>query len=88
MITGTTTSGFDFQISENVGDDYEILELMARIQKGVDLLAITELIDRVLGEDQKERFKDHCRADDGRVSTERMMTEFFEIFSSHNATKK
>ena len=87
MIKGKTKSGFEYEIADTVGDDYEILELMVRIQKN-DFLAITELVDRVLGSEQKDRFKDHCRNEDGRVSTERMMTEFFEIFSSNNTTKK
>lgn len=86
MITGKTKSGFAFEISDAVGDDYEILELMARVQN--DFLAITELVDRVLGSEQKDRFKEHCRDENGRVSTERMMTEFFEIFTANDATKK
>ena len=87
MIKGETKSGFAFEIEDAIRDDYEILELMVRVQNN-DFLAIVELVDRVLGTDQKDAFKDHCRGEDGRVSTERMMTEFFEIFTSHDATKK
>ena len=87
MITGTTTSGFAFEIADSVGDDYEVLELMTRVQKN-DFLAITELVDRVLGTDQKDAFKEHCRGEDGRVSTEKMLSEFFEIFTANADTKK
>lgn len=87
MITGTTKSGFAFEIADSIRDDYEVLEIMTRVQKN-DFLAIVELVDRVLGTDQKDAFKEHCRGEDGRVSTERMMTEFFEIFTANDATKK
>ena len=61
---------------------------MAQIQKDGDVLAIVTLIDHVLGENQKEAFKDHCRDENGKVSTERMMTEFFDIFTNQAETKK
>lgn len=84
---GTTKSGFAYEIPDSVGDDYEVLELVTRLQKN-DILAITELVNHVFGADQKDAFKEHCRGEDGRVSTERMMTEFFEIFTANDATKK
>lgn len=84
---GMTKSGFAYEIPDSVGDDYEVLELVTRLQKN-DILAITELVNHVFGTDQKDTFKEHCRGEDGRVSTERMMTEFFEIFTANDATKK
>ena len=87
MITGTTASGFAYEIDESVGDDYEILEAIAQLQKGDNVTALVTLIDRVLGDKQKDAFKEHCRVD-GRVSTEKMINEFFDIFSNHDATKK
>lgn len=87
MIKGKTQTGFEFEIPDTVGDDYEVLEAVAKLQKGKDVLALVVLIDRVLGEEQKEAFKEHCRID-GRVSTERMMNEFFDIFTANDATKK
>lgn len=86
MIKGTTKSGFEYEIPDSVGDDFEVLECMTRIQKN-DVLAVVELIDLVFGVEQKNAFKEHCR-ENGKVSTERMMTEFFDIFSDNAATKK
>lgn len=86
MIKGETKSGFAYEIPDSVGDDYEVLECMARIQKS-DVLAVVDLIDLVFGSEQRKAFKEHCR-ENGKVSTERMMTEFFEIFSDNVATKK
>ena len=88
MIKGTTKSGFEYEIPDNIGDDYEVLECVAQIQKGNDVLAIVTLIDHVLGAEQKEAFKEHCRDESGKVSTERMMSEFFDIFTNQAETKK
>lgn len=87
MIEGKTTSGFEYQIPDSVGDDFEVLECMSRLQKN-DILAVVELIDLVFGVEQKNAFKEHCRDENGKVSTERMITEFFDIFSNNAATKK
>lgn len=87
MITGTTSTGFSYSIPDTIKDDYEILEALADLQRGKDFLALPILVDRVMG-DQKAAFKDHCRDEEGRVATTRMMEEFFEIFSSNEATKK
>jgi hypothetical protein len=87
MITGKTSTGFEFNIPDTVKDDYEVLEAMSALQKGADILQLPILLDRVLGKAQKDAFKEHCRVD-GRVSSERMLQEFFEFFSTNSDTKK
>ena len=87
MITGKTKSGFEYEIPETVGDDNEVLEALARLQqKDGGVLQIVTLIDRVLGSEQRDAFKEHCRVD-GRVSTEKIAEEFFDIFSNANLKK-
>jgi hypothetical protein len=87
MIKGKTKSGFEYEIPETVGDDYEVLEALVRIQqKDGGILQIVTLIDRVLGDEQREAFKEHCRVD-GRVSTEKVAEEFFDIFSNADLKK-
>ena len=90
MITGTTKNGFSYVIPDTVGDDYEVLEAIAELKKGRDILSVPTLIDRVLGAKpgQKKAFMDHCRQEDGRVSTEMIMNEFFDMFNNNEATKK
>lgn len=87
MLTGKTASGFAYEIPETIGDDYEVLECMAKVQNN-DILSLVKLIDLVLGADQRDAFKEHCRGEDGRVSTKKMTEEFFDIFSNNDATKK
>jgi hypothetical protein len=88
MITGTTRSGFEYEVPDTFGDDYEVLEALTRLQKENDLFSIVTLIDQVLGAEQRDAFKEHCRTEDGRVSTEMMMNEFLDIFSGQKDLKK
>ena len=85
MLRGKTQSGFEFTINENIGDDYELLELMGQVRNG-DTLSIFELIDRVLGKEQHKALKEHCRVD-GRVSTAKMNEEIVDIFTSSKEVK-
>ena len=85
MVTGKTQSGFEYTIADNIGDDYELLELMGEVRSG-DTLAIFALIDRVLGKEQHKALKEHCRVD-GRVSTTRMNEEIVDIFTNSKEVK-
>lgn len=85
MVTGKTQSGFEYTIADNIGDDYELLELMGEVRNG-DTLAIFALIDRVLGKEQHKALKEHCRVD-GRVSTTRMNEEIVDIFTNSKEVK-
>lgn len=85
MISGKTQSGFEYAIEESALNDYEILELMAKIRKD-DVFAIFELIEKLLGEEQKDRLKEHCRVD-GRVPIEAMNAEIVDIFADAKVKK-
>ena len=85
MISGKTRTGFEYVIDDNVFDDYEILELMAKVKKN-DPLAIFELIERLLGEEQKDRLKDHVRVN-GRVPMSAINDEIVDIFSNEEVKK-
>ena len=85
MISGKTRTGFEYAIADDVFDDYEILELMGKVKKN-DPLAIFELIERLLGEEQKDRLKEHCRVD-GRVPIEAMNAEIVDIFADAKVKK-
>jgi len=82
MITGTTKSGFSFEIPEEAKDDMELLEGLINIDKG-DLRSIPTVLILLLGAEQKKALYEHCR-DNGRVSSKKVLTELTEIF---NATK-
>ena len=85
MITGKTRSGFEYTIADNIGDDYELLELMSDVRSG-DTLAIFALINKVLGKEQHQALKEHCRVD-GVVSTAKMNEEIVDIFAASKDVK-
>lgn len=84
MLRGKTESGFEFEIDAEILDDYDFLELLCRIDEGETSLTI-KMVDMLLGEEQKEKLKNHVRAKSGRVSAKRLLAEVMEIF---NATKE
>ena len=86
MIPGKTKSGFDFKISEEQMDDYELLEGLVEIDKG-NQTAIIDVISRLLGEEQKNKLKEHLRGANGRVTASGMITEITNIFEICNQGK-
>ena len=86
MIRGKTESGFEYEIDEEILDDYDFLELLCQIDEGETSLTI-KMVDKLLGSEQKERLKDHVRTERGRVSAKRLITEMMEIFKAKKKRK-
>ena len=86
MFKGKTESGFEFAISEEALDDYELLEILAEIDNGNGGL-VPEMVTRLLGKEQKEALKEHLRDKNGKISTQSMMNEVMEIFKSNQEGK-
>lgn len=84
MLKGKTPSGFE--LDENILDDYELLESLQAIDNG-DYGKVTQTISYLLGEEQKERLKEHVRKENGRVSVIAMMNEVAEIFQANSSLK-
>ena len=85
MITGTTSSGFTYQIDENVLQDYELLEAIAETE--TNPIMITRVVRLLLGNDI-DKLKNHVRDENGRVSIEKMNVEITEIFEAQKKLKK
>ena len=79
MVKGKTKSGFEFEVDEEILDDYEFLEILCKIDEGEVSLTI-KMVDTLLGEEQKERLKKHIRYESGRVSAKKLLAEVMEIF--------
>lgn len=84
MVKGNTKSGFEFEIDENVFDDWELVEKFRAIEKGEDSLVV-DVVEQILGIDQKERLKNFIRDKNGKVSVMKMETELEEIFEACQA---
>lgn len=72
-----TDSGFEFTVLETSKDDYELVETLAGLQD--DATKLPEAIRRLIGEEGREKLKEHCRGENGIVSAERMTAEMLEI---------
>lgn len=78
---GKTTSGFEYELDESALDDYELLEELCELDEG-DTSKIISVLNRLLGNEQKERLKEHLRMENGRVPASKMMLEMGEILNS------
>lgn len=84
MITGKTSSGFDFSVSEKIGNNYEFVKAFkaANGKKPEErLYGTVDLVRIVLGADGEERLCEHLREEDGTVPTERILAEIGEIIT-------
>ena len=80
MIKGKTSSGFEFEISEDVANDYELVENLGELEDNP--LILGKVVNQILGKEQTARLKDHVRNEKGIVPTDRMTQEIIEIFKN------
>lgn len=85
-VKGSTRSGFEFEITDAALDDMELAEAAARAAKG-DRMAEIEMIDRLLGSEQKRALYDHLRVE-GRVSKAAVGEALVDIFQAIDPAKK
>ena len=76
----------DLKIDINRLDDYELLEELREIDKGNTSL-IVDVIEKIIGSEQKEQLKKHVRDETGRVSIKRMVDEIGEILRGNQQGK-
>lgn len=86
MITGTTKSGFEFSVPEDVVNDMELFEALCDLDDG-DATAVVPVVRRVLG-NQKKALYDHLRTDAGRVPVDKVAEEIADILSAVKDGKK
>ena len=87
MIEGKTNSGFEYSISEEVFDDYDLLQNIAEVAKGNDIYFVP-VVRQLLGEEQEKALKAHLKARDGRVKTTAMTSEIVEIIQACKSAGK
>ena len=86
MISGKTNPGFAFELSEDVLDDYELLEVLCDVDAG-EYGKVPEVVKLLLGEEQKNKLKEHIRKENGKVSANLMLSEVTDIFNSTKSLK-
>lgn len=86
MISGTTRSGFAFEVDEAALNDMELFEAITDLDTG-DARAIVPISRKLLGS-QKAALYAHLRDGAGRVPVDRFAEEIADIFSATKETKK
>ena len=77
MINITMGDGFKIQLDENVFDDFELVELYAKVAKNP--IWIGDLAEKLLGAEQKKALIEHLRDENGKVHTSAVMNALKEI---------
>lgn len=85
MIRGKLESGFEFTLDDDIFDDFELVELFAKVAKNP--IWIGDLAERMLGIEQKKALVEHLRDENGKVRTSSMMQALKEIEDAIPAAK-
>lgn len=76
-----TKSGFECLVDKKQMDDMELVDKIAEADAG-NPLAVSAVIGKVLGKEQKVKLYNHLRNEDGRVPIEKVGEEIVEIITS------
>ena len=76
-----TKSGFECLLDKKQMDDMELVDKIAEADAG-NPLAVSAVIEKVLGKEQKAKLYNHLRNEDGRVPIEKVGEEIVEIITS------
>ena len=85
MINITMGDGFKIELDENVFDDFELVELYAKVAKNP--IWIGDLAEKLLGAEQKKALIEHLRDENGKVHTTAVMNALKEIEEAIPAAK-
>jgi hypothetical protein len=89
MITGKTKSGFEFEISERIKDDYEVIEALVKYFRSMTYDNFVTFKDKMFAgaEDCERKAKEFLRERDGYVTTRGMTELVFEIWNAAKELK-
>lgn len=80
---GTTSSGFEFNVSDKIGNDYRLQRVLTAYEKGSDtekMCSMVELVRVLLGDEGEAALCEHVKEADGTVPTHEIVKEVTEIF--------
>lgn len=83
MIKGTTKSGFEFEVDPRTIQNMEFIEMLDDIEDE-NPQRWARVAKTMLGKEQKKRFYDHLRDEDGFVPIEATVTELVEMMTIVN----
>lgn len=86
-VKGVTSTGFKYEIDPENLEDFYLLELFGQSQKG-DVAAMSQLIEKMLGAEQKAALLKHCEDDKGRARLSKIGDEIADIYKFMSTEKK
>lgn len=84
-IKGTTKSGFQYEVSKDRLNNYELLEVIGELDDNPAVLS--KVVVMLLGKEQTEKLKDFLRTKEGFVPADLMTEAITEIFQSQPVKK-
>lgn len=85
VIKGKTRSGFEFEVSDTVGDNMELLEAIAEAEENPIVFA--RIVSLLIGKKQKKELYNYLRGEDGIVHIEPVSEAIADIFGSITGSK-
>ncbi len=85
--TGTTSTGFEYEITDEAMNDAELLDALIEADDG-DATSMVRAIGKLLGPEQKKKLYEHVRNETGRVplvGARSVASEITEIMSGDAA---
>lgn len=80
-VTGKLENGFEYEIDDAVLDDMEMVDALSEAQS-TNPLALSTVINKLLGSEQKKALYDAVRREDGTVPIEDITQSVVTIFQS------
>ena len=78
---GELKNGFKFDVDPAILDDMELIDALAKVQ-GEDATAISVVVQKIFGEDQRQALYDSVRTENGRVPIQSVVNAVVEIFEA------
>lgn len=81
MITGKTSTGFEFAFSQDVVNDMRMLRAIGKMENG-DAESIDYVGKKLLGQDKYDKLLDHIQTEDGRQPIDALLKEISDMFAA------
>lgn len=85
MIIGKTKSGFEYEISEEDLENYELVEALGEVDENP--LLLSKVVNMLLGKEQANKLKNHLRTESGTVPIGKIAEEIMDIFTNQKEVK-
>lgn len=80
MYIGKTQSGFEFEIAEATLNNMELVDAIAEAEDNP--LALSRVVQLLLGKDGKKKLYDHLRTEEGNVPVDAVSEEITSIMEA------